>query len=274
MFDLSSPVLTNMPLPADTLRDYTLEFEIRVERALADLKECLREVIRDRDCSRELFDMLMEDIEEISSVQEHELITLRAELDRKGLAPLGTEVECVQLRSQVTSLKDELAARTQRFATLDHTWDEERAILEVGRVVASSRANDLALELLQAKSYIHFTLDIEYRREGDKPSRPQQAFRCLQTESAEREEALRVAIAEVGTLQALLEIERQSSTSDPTMERELVHLWHSHQKFKKVARNLGFNVAGLLHTHAQDDPILHTSFGRLCQAVSERLGHV
>ena len=47
MFDLSSPVLTNMPLPVDILRDYTLEIEIRVEGALVDLRECLREAIRD-----------------------------------------------------------------------------------------------------------------------------------------------------------------------------------------------------------------------------------
>ena len=85
---------------------------------------------------------------------------------------------------------------------------------------------------------------------------------------------MRVATAKVGTLQALLETERQSSTSDPTMERELVYLRHSHDRLRKVARVLGFNAAGLLRTHAQDDLILHTGFGRLCQAVSYRLGHV
>ena len=57
-----------MPLLADILRDYTLEFEIKVERALTDLRECLREAIRNRDCSRELVDTLMEDIKEISIV--------------------------------------------------------------------------------------------------------------------------------------------------------------------------------------------------------------
>ena len=31
VLDLSSLVLTDMPLSADILRDYTLEFEIRVE---------------------------------------------------------------------------------------------------------------------------------------------------------------------------------------------------------------------------------------------------
>ena len=45
-------------------------------------------------------------------------------------------------------LEDELAALTQRFAALDHTLDEERAALEAGRAAASSRADDLALELL------------------------------------------------------------------------------------------------------------------------------
>lgn len=35
VFYLSSPILTDMPLPTDILRDYTLEFEIRVARTLA-----------------------------------------------------------------------------------------------------------------------------------------------------------------------------------------------------------------------------------------------
>ena len=35
-----------------------------------------------------------------------------------------------------------------------------------------SQANDLALEPLQVKSYIHYALDIKYRREGNKPSKP------------------------------------------------------------------------------------------------------
>ena len=65
---------------------------------------------------------------------------------------------------------------------------------------------------------------MEYGREGDKPSEPQWAFRRLQTELVKREEALRIAGAEVSTLHALLEIERQSSISNPTMKRELVRL--------------------------------------------------
>ena len=67
---------------------------------------------------------------------------------------------------------------------------------------------------------------------------------------AEREKALRVTTAEVGTLQALLETERQSSTSDPTMERELICLRNSHDRLKEVARDLGFDAIRLLRTHA------------------------
>ena len=77
MFDLSSPVLVKLTHLADVLRDYNLEFEIRVERALIDL----REAVRDRDYYRELANTLMEDIEELSSIHESELATLRAELD-------------------------------------------------------------------------------------------------------------------------------------------------------------------------------------------------
>ena len=51
MFDLSSPVSADLPFPTDILRDYTLEFEIRVERALANLRECLREAFKDRDAA-------------------------------------------------------------------------------------------------------------------------------------------------------------------------------------------------------------------------------
>ena len=51
VFDLSSPISSELPLLAGILGDYTLEFEIRVERALIDLRECLREAVRDRDCS-------------------------------------------------------------------------------------------------------------------------------------------------------------------------------------------------------------------------------
>ena len=68
VFNLTSLVLMDIPLPADILRDYTLEFKIRVEKALVDLRECLGEAIKDNDYSRELADMLVEDIEDISNV--------------------------------------------------------------------------------------------------------------------------------------------------------------------------------------------------------------
>ena len=55
------------------------------------------------------------------------------------------------------------------------------------------------------------------------------------------------------------------------MEMELVRLRYSHDKLREVTRDMGFDAAGLLHTHAQDDPILLTSFRRLCQAVSDHL---
>ena len=93
MFDLSSPVSTNMPLLVDILRDFTLELAIKVGKALADLRECLREVVKDRDCCRELANTLMEDIEEINNVQERELNTLRSELGQMGPAPPGTDVK-------------------------------------------------------------------------------------------------------------------------------------------------------------------------------------
>lgn len=81
VFDLSSPISFEMPLPADVLRDCTLEFEIKVKRDLADLREYLREVVRDKDCCRELADTIIKDIEAMNSTQENELATFRAELD-------------------------------------------------------------------------------------------------------------------------------------------------------------------------------------------------
>ena len=46
-----------------------------------DLRKCLKEAVRDRDYCRELADTLIEDVEEMSSAQECELATFRAELD-------------------------------------------------------------------------------------------------------------------------------------------------------------------------------------------------
>ena len=70
----------------------------------------MREAVRDRDCCRELADILMEDIEEMSSMKERELAALQAKLDRRGPAPLGTKA--VQLRSRVAGLEDELTTLT------------------------------------------------------------------------------------------------------------------------------------------------------------------
>ena len=69
------------------------------------------------------------------------------------------------------------------------------------------------------------------------------AFRCLQAKVAEKEEALRVSTIEVGTLQASLGIERQSSTLSPTLERELIRLRHAYNILSEVARDLGFDAA-------------------------------
>ena len=88
VLDFSSPVLIDLILLANILRYYTLEFEIRVERALVDLRECLKEAVRDKDCCREIANTLMEDIEDMSRVH-------KAKLDRKGPTHPGTEVECV-----------------------------------------------------------------------------------------------------------------------------------------------------------------------------------
>ena len=172
VFNLSSPVSAKLPLPGDVLRDYTLEFKIRVERAFMDLREYLRKVVRDRDCCRELDDTLMEDIEEMSSAHKSELATLRAKLDWRGPTPPITEVKCVHLRSQVVGLEDELADLTQRLVALDHTWVEERAVLEADRAETRSGTNCLALELVQVKAYIHSILSMEYGQEGDGLSKP------------------------------------------------------------------------------------------------------
>ena len=39
------------------------------------------------------------------------------------------------MRSWVVGMEDELAALTQRFDALDHTWDEERAALEAAELM-------------------------------------------------------------------------------------------------------------------------------------------
>lgn len=73
-------------------------------------------------------------------------------------------------------MEDKHAALTRRSVALDHTWDEERATLEACRAEASRRADGLALELLQVRSYIHSILSMEYGLEGNEPSESQLAF--------------------------------------------------------------------------------------------------
>ena len=85
---------------------------------------------------------------------EVELATLRAKLTQKGQIPSATEGECTQLRSRVTSL--------EIFAILGQTRDQKRAMIEASHVKASNKADDLAIRLLQAWSYIHSTLSLEY----------------------------------------------------------------------------------------------------------------
>ena len=84
--------------------------------------------------------------------------------------------------------------------------------MEASRTEVSSRANDLAMRLVQARSYIHSTLSLEYRS-IDEPNKPQLAFHHLQAKVVEKEKALRVV--EISTLHVLLDRERQSYTSVP-----------------------------------------------------------
>jgi len=83
--------------------------------------------------------------------------------------------------------------------------------VEASHDEASSRAVDLALRLMEARSFIHSTLSLEYGP-ADEPSEPQLAFRHLQVEVAKKNEALRVATVEVGTCRLCL-IQRGRATS-------------------------------------------------------------
>ena len=145
----------------------------------------------------------MENFNEMGRTYKAKLATLRAKLVQRGQIPPTIEAEYTQLRSRVTSLESELTDHTQRFTILGQTRDEERAIVEASRAEASNKADDLALQLLEAKSFIHSILSLEYGL-ADEPSEPQLAFCRLQAKVVEKEEALRVATVEVGTLQALL----------------------------------------------------------------------
>lgn len=77
--------------------------------------------------------------------------------------------------------------------------DKDRAIVEASRAKVSSRGDDLAMWLLQARSYIHFTLSLEYGL-ANEPSDLDMASHHLQAEVAKKEEALRVATTEITTL--------------------------------------------------------------------------
>ena len=61
---------------------------------------------------------------------------------------------------------------------MGQTSDEEGAIVKASYAEASSRADDLALRLLEGRSFIHSTLSLEYGP-VDEPSEPQLAFRHL-----------------------------------------------------------------------------------------------
>ena len=84
IIDLSVPNPLDPRLPVDILRDYVLEFEVRVESTLRDLKECLTEDIRERDCYKEAFDAAMNDFYEMGVTHESKLAKLRAELSQRG----------------------------------------------------------------------------------------------------------------------------------------------------------------------------------------------
>ena len=120
----------------------------------------------------------------------------------------------------------------------------KRKRLHWSRAKANSRVDSLAFKLVQARAYIHSTLSVKYGRESDEPSEPQLVFRLLQTKLAKREEALRVSTAEVGTLQALLKTERQGSTSNSTLERELVCLWIHMADFERLPKTLALMQLG------------------------------
>ena len=60
------------------MRDYTLEFEVRVESTFRDLRELL-------DCCRELLDATVEDYDEMGRAYEVKLTTFRAELEQRSV---------------------------------------------------------------------------------------------------------------------------------------------------------------------------------------------
>ena len=67
------------------MRDYTLEFKFGVKSTFRDLRKCLPEAIRDKNCSKEIFDATIKDFDEIGRTYEVELTTLCVE----GLVPFS-----------------------------------------------------------------------------------------------------------------------------------------------------------------------------------------
>ena len=71
----------NPCLSIDILRDYALEFEVKVKSTIRDLRECMTEAIKDWDCYKELLDAMVEDYDEMGRAYKVELATLRVELE-------------------------------------------------------------------------------------------------------------------------------------------------------------------------------------------------
>jgi len=92
-------------------RDYALEFEVKVKSPLRDLRECLTEAIKDRDCRKELLATTVEDYDEIKRTYEAELATLKAELERRSPVPLTIIGKFKPRLAELTSFKPKLLIR-------------------------------------------------------------------------------------------------------------------------------------------------------------------
>ena len=66
------------------MRDYTLEFAVRVESTLRDLRECQTKAIRDRGCCKEILDAIVEDFDEMGRTYKAEFTTFRVELKQRS----------------------------------------------------------------------------------------------------------------------------------------------------------------------------------------------
>lgn len=85
------------------MKDYILEFEVRVESTLRDLRKRLTEAIRDKDCYKEILDATMEDYDEMGRTYEAKLATLRVKLTHRGQIP--SAIRIVARRSLMPLLK-------------------------------------------------------------------------------------------------------------------------------------------------------------------------